>query len=87
LSGEQRRAVSRRYNITALSALCKDAITGEPCQGETTDDGAHPRECKGIMAYVRYSLRAKADGSPVAMAVGQCDLCRTIGHVLLDLPR
>lgn len=82
-----RAALQRRYNVTALSDLCRDHVTGEPCQGETTDSGAHPRNCKGIMAYVRYSLRTKReDGAPCALAFGQCDLCGTLGHVLVDLP-
>ena len=86
LSGAERRDVSRRYNVTALSTLCRDTITGEPCQGETTDDGAHPRDCKGILAYVKYALRAKVDGSPVAVAIGRCDLCAAVGQVEIELP-
>ena len=85
LSSEARRLALRRYNETALSALCQGRVTGEPCQGETTDDGAHPRNCKGVMAYVRNSLRQTEDGTIVALASGRCDLCGSAGHVIVKL--
>ena len=75
----------RRYNETALSELCRDRITGEPCPGATTDDGPHPDKCKGIMAYVRNALRQAEDGAIVALASGQCDLCGAIGHLIVHL--
>ena len=85
LSPERRREVERLFNVTAVSALCTDRIAGEPCQGETTDDGPHPRNCKGIMAYLKYAIRATTDGTPVAVAFGRCDLCSAIGQLIIEL--
>ncbi len=85
LSPAARRSALRRYNETALSRLCEERINGEPCQGETTDDGPHPRNCKGVMAYVRNSLRQTEAGGLVALATGRCDLCGSVGHVIVKL--
>lgn len=87
LSSAARRAAVRRYNETAVSALCADRVTGEPCPGATTDEGPNPDKCQGIMAYVRYALRADAEGATVALAMGQCDLCRSVGHVMVPLDK
>lgn len=87
LTGEGRRALERRYNGTVLAAMCRDAVTGEPCTGQPQFDGADRPACEGILAYVRYALRQRPTGDVLALAFGRCDLCKAVGTVEVDLPR
>jgi hypothetical protein len=79
--------VRRAYSEAGLAAECRTKIEGQPCPGLTHDAGAAPEACDGSLAYVKYVIRGRVDGSPIALALGSCPKCRAVGSAEVELPK